>query len=184
MTYFDELKRSMDFLAEHERTVFVGQNIVYGGNLMCDSLKDVPREKKIELPLIEDAQLGMCIGLALRGFIPVCIYPRMEFLAIAMNQLVNHLDKMRELTHGEFSVGVIIRTAVGSTSPMDPGCQHKSDYSVPLSNLMQSIQVLRIGNSEHVMQAYTSSFRRAVEKNPKLPSSTILVEFADKYNEE
>ena len=39
--------------------------------------------------------MGLSLGLALQGFVPVSIYPRIDFLLSATNQLVNHLDKIR-----------------------------------------------------------------------------------------
>ena len=38
--------------------------------------------------------MGMAIGLSLSGFIPVCCYPRFDFFILALNQAVNHLDKI------------------------------------------------------------------------------------------
>ena len=40
--------------------------------------------------------MGMTIGLLMAGKIPVSIYPRWNFLLLAINQLVNHLDKLTE----------------------------------------------------------------------------------------
>ena len=41
-----------------------------------------------------------------------------------MNQLVNHLDKIRRLSDGDFRPRVIIRTSVGAKRPIDSGLQH------------------------------------------------------------
>ena len=61
----------------------------------------MPSKKKIETPVFEDAQMGMSIGLSLEGFIPITCFPRFDFLILAMNQLVNHLDKIRFMSRGE-----------------------------------------------------------------------------------
>jgi len=49
MKYFDELKRSMDFLGARSRTVFLGQAVAVAGTAMTNTLKDVPRDRLIEL---------------------------------------------------------------------------------------------------------------------------------------
>ena len=40
--------------------------------------------------------MGMSIGLALNGYIPITCFPRFDFLILAFNQLVNHLDKIKK----------------------------------------------------------------------------------------
>ena len=72
--YFDELKRSMDFLAKDPRTLFLGQAVEVPGTAMSNTLKDVPKEKLLELPVDEEMQMGMTNGLAIAGQIPVSIF--------------------------------------------------------------------------------------------------------------
>lgn len=176
MTYQDELTKAMEFLAKDERTIFLGQNIVYPGSIMSSSLKKVPDLKKIELPLIEDTQMGMAIGFALEGYIPVSIYPRMDFLIIAINQLVNHLDKIEEMSCGQFEPKVIIRTAIGSTKPLYPGIQHCSDYTTALKHMLKNVEVIKLTESKDIVPSYTHALERTDEK------STLLIEVADLYS--
>ena len=62
--------------------------------------------KRIEMPICEDFTVGFCTGLALEGYIPVCFIPRWDFLILAANQIINHLDKIPLL--GGFKPKVII----------------------------------------------------------------------------
>src|SRR5512147_1942449 len=119
--YLSELRRAMTMLAQDPRVVFVGQGVRYNSHRMFDSLADVPMDSRIEMPVAEDFQMGFCTGLALAGHIPVAIYPRWDFLLLAANQLINHLDKAHLFG---WSPKVIVRVAVGATSPLDPGPQH------------------------------------------------------------
>ena len=124
LTYFDELTRTMMWLGEQQDTVFIGQQVRYPGNALYKTLAGVPDEKKIEFPVAEDCQLGVSIGLAMMGKTVISIYPRMDFLLCALNQLVNHLDKNLYPLKGK----VIIRTCIGATKPMYPGVQHCGNY--------------------------------------------------------
>ena len=63
LKYKDELVRSMDFLAEDPRTIFVGQSVAYSGNAIYNTLVNVPLGKKLETPVFEDVQMGLSIGL-------------------------------------------------------------------------------------------------------------------------
>ena len=52
--YFDELKRSMDYLGEKEDTIFLGQAVEYKGTAMTNTLSGVPSDKLIEMPVDEE----------------------------------------------------------------------------------------------------------------------------------
>ena len=96
--YMDEITRSMDYLASHDNTVFLGQAVAVAGTAMRNTLLNVKEKKLIELPVEEEFQLGLSIGLSLNRRIPICIFPRWNFLLLATNQIVNHLDKLKEFT--------------------------------------------------------------------------------------
>lgn len=177
MRYLEEIKRATVLLAEDDRTVFVGQSVAYPGNAIFNSLKDIPAAKKIELPVFEETQMGLSIGLALNGFIPISIFPRFNFLLLAMNQLVNHLDKISHISHGELQPKVIIKVMVGSVHPFDPGIQHKSNFTEALRKLVDSIIVEDLTEPELIFPAYERALSRDDGK------STILVEYGDYYNE-
>lgn len=172
MSYRDEIVKAMDMLGEDPRVIFIGQNVVYSGaTTVHETLKGIPAEKKMELPVMEDLQMGISIGLALEGYIPVSIYPRMDFLMLAMNQLVNHLDKIEEMSCGRFNPKVIIRTCVGSKAPLNPGPQHCQDHTSGVDFLLQTVEVVRLTREERILPAY----QRALVTD----HSTILVEMSE-----
>ncbi len=176
MGYKEEVIKSMEMLGKDERVLFIGQTVEYKGSAIFGSMGDVDFKKRIEVPIIEDCQMGMSIGLSLQGFIPVSVYPRFDFLICAMNQLVNHLDKIEEMSHGEFKPKVIIRTQVGGTTPLYPGVQHCSDYTEGFKKILKNVDVIRLENIEDIYPAY----QRALESD----KSTLLIEVGDLYNAE
>ena len=163
MLYSDELTKAMTWLGEQPDTIFIGQSVAYPGNALYKTLSGVPMEKRLELPVAEELQMGLSIGMALTGKVVISIYPRFDFLLLAMNQLVNHLDKLEEFTHGEYHAKVIIRVGVGSTSPMYPGVQHCGDYTeafrqmliMPVASLLFPQDILR--TYQHAYQGTGSS---------------------------
>jgi pyruvate/2-oxoglutarate/acetoin dehydrogenase E1 component len=169
--YQENLTKAMSMLGKEKKTIFIGQTIVYGGSPMFGTCESVPKEKKIEMPVFEDTQMGLSIGLALEGFIPISIFPRIDFLICATNQLVNHLDKVEIMSKGEFTPGVIIRTQIGNTKPLYPGCQHCGDYYQGLKKMLKVVLVIKIKNEKEVIPAYKLALKRA-----KRGSSTLLVE--------
>jgi pyruvate/2-oxoglutarate/acetoin dehydrogenase E1 component len=123
------INKAMLMLAEQPNAVFVGQGVRYGGVATYRDLEGVPDKQRIEFPVAEELQLGCCIGLSLQGYLPICIFPRMDFMLRAADQLVNHLDKLAAMSCGQFVPKVIIRTRVGSKTPLDAGPQHTNDHT-------------------------------------------------------
>ncbi|MBI2026273.1 MAG: alpha-ketoacid dehydrogenase subunit beta [Deltaproteobacteria bacterium] len=64
-------------------------------------------------PLSEDAMTGFALGAALNGLRPVHVHIRVDFLLLAMNQLVNMISCYRYMTAGKLSVPLVIRAVVG-----------------------------------------------------------------------
>jgi len=177
MRYFDELKRAMSLLAEHPKTVFIGQAVEYEGTGLYDSLKHLPDNKRVELPVAEYFQTGLANGIAIEGMIPVSTYPRWNFLLMGVDQIVNHLDKFKTMSNGKLQPKVIIRVAVGSERPVDPQCQHKGNFSDAFKSMLKNTEVIELIEPEDIVPAYEKALNREDGIN------TILVEFAD-FNKE
>lgn len=175
MTYRGELAKAMTMLGQRDDVLFLGQAVAWPGTGMFGTLEGVPADKRIELPVFEDVQLGMATGLSLDGFLPVCIYPRINFLLLAINQLVLHLDKLPLYGNG-FKPKVIIRTMVAHDQPMNPGVQHLGDYGSALRLMLSTVEIALLYRSQDVVPAY----RRAAERG----GSTLIIERAALYDDE
>jgi pyruvate/2-oxoglutarate/acetoin dehydrogenase E1 component len=177
MKYFDELKRSMDYLATDPRVVFMGQAVAVPGTAMSNTLKDVDPSRLIELPVAEEMQMGMTTGLALAGQVPVSIFPRWNFLLCGMSQLVNHLDKLHAMSDGGFKAKAIVRTGVGSERPLHPQHQHVGDFTDAVRSMCSTIDVIRLDEPADIFPAYQRALHRDDGR------STLLVEWGDYYSE-
>ena len=176
--YKAEVTRAMTYLGQHEKTIFIGQQVEYPGNAIFRTLADVPAEKKIEFPVFEDVQMGMSMGLALEGYIPISIFPRINFLILALNQLLNHLDKIHIMSHNKMRPKVIVKALVGSERPLDPHVQHKGDFTEAIKQLLhENIEVIILKEPEDIFPAY----QKAIERNDG--KSTVIIEYGDYYNE-
>ena len=121
--------------------------------------------------------MGMATGMALAGYVPVCMYPRWNFLLLAVNQLVNHLDKIPTFSNGGFRPQVIIRTGIGSERPLHPQHQHVGDFTEAFRLMCKSIEVVRLDEPQDIFPAY----KRALERDDG--RSTLIVEYGDYYGE-
>ena len=172
MKYLDEINKSVDLLSK-ANAVFVGQAVKYKGTSITRQLANVPDNQKIELPVAEEFQMGFCLGLALDGYLPVSIYPRANFAILAANQIVNHLDKWSTMCSGKCNPSVIIKVAVGSEHPLDPGQQHKANYAQAFKDMCEHINVVDLLYPHQIVPAY--------QKALDFQGSTILFEHGDLY---
>tara|TARA_B100000575_G_C23023348_1_gene589299 strand:+ start:217 stop:753 length:537 start_codon:yes stop_codon:yes gene_type:complete len=176
MKYANELKRSMNFLGQKSNSVFIGQAVEVAGTAMSNTLKEVPAEKLYEFPVTEEMQMGVTIGLLMQDFIPISIYPRWNFLLLAANQLINHLDKFNEMTKNKYKSKAIIRTSVGSEVPLHPQSQHVGDFSKAFKKISKTLNIVNLKKPEAIFLEYKKAYER------KDGVSTILVEYGDFYN--
>jgi pyruvate/2-oxoglutarate/acetoin dehydrogenase E1 component len=130
----------MKNLAELEDSVFIGQQIVYQGNPMSTTLGFVPKEKMIEVPVMEESQMGMSLGMAMAGKRVITFYPRWDFIICAANQLINHVDKIGIMSQEKWKPNLIIRLGKGSDKPIDPGHQHRGNYFEEFKSLCKNIE--------------------------------------------
>ena len=154
MTYKEQLTESMTVLGQKEDTIFIGQQIVWAGNPMSSTLINVPKEKMIEMPVMEDSQMGMSLGLSLTGKFVITFYPRWDFLICASNQLISHVDKIKLMSNDEWNPNMIIRVGKGSDKPIDPGHQHKGNYLVEYKSLCKNIEFHDLKTPSDVELAY------------------------------
>jgi pyruvate/2-oxoglutarate/acetoin dehydrogenase E1 component len=167
----------MELLAQDSRTLFLGQAVKVAGTAMRETLKGVDQGKLIELPVEEEFQLGLSIGLAFRGHIPISVFPRWNFLLLATNQIVNHLDKLAELTGLSVPPKVIIRTGIGSTNPLHPGPQHTGDFTEAFRLMCKNIDIVRLDKKENIYDTYKHALMR------EDGVSSLIIEWSDKYYE-
>jgi pyruvate/2-oxoglutarate/acetoin dehydrogenase E1 component len=146
------ISSAMTLLGKADDVVFIGQQIIYPGNPMSTTLTEVPKEKMIEVPVMEETQMGMSLGIAMTGKRVVSFYPRWDFVISATNQLINHLDKY-ELMTGK-NVDILIRVGKGSDDPLDPGHQHKANYFNEFESMCKNITFFDLKTAEEVENAY------------------------------
>jgi len=157
--YFDELKRTMEWLGMQPDTMFIGQTVAGPGTFMYKTLLDVPIEKRLEMPINESFQMQFCTGVALsEKHIPICIYPRQNFLLIATADMTNMLDKIPAISENQKKPNMIIRVASGPYKPVHPGHQHIGNYAEAFRNLFTTIKVVEVNEPTDIFPAYEKAY--------------------------
>lgn len=172
MNYLEEVNKGMELLANEPNSIFVGQAVEYLGHAVTKQVMRFPAEKRLEFPVAEEFQAGFCLGLALEGFLPICIYPRCNFAILATNQIINHIDKWR-LMVPDGKGKVIIKMVVGADKPLDPGWQHKANYAEAFYSMSDTIEVYELTEAKGIYDIY----KRTLETD----NSVIIVEHGNLY---
>lgn len=172
MKYKDAVKKSMEFLAQDSKIIFLGYNLKFGSK-SYGTLADVSSEKILETPLAENLMAGLAIGMSLEGFLPLVFYERQDFLLNCLDAIVNHADKIEKLSHGQYKLPLIIRSIVGSNKPIDPGPTHTQDLSDAIKSMV-NFPIYEPKTSKDVFEVY----RNLIDiKNP-----VMVVERKSLYN--
>lgn len=179
MTYKEAIIDAMGWLSERPNTLFIGQSVGVKGSYMFGSLEKVSMEKRLELPVAEELQMGITLGMALEGVVPVSIYPRIDFLLLALNQLVNHIDKIGVMSDGKMKPRIIIRTSIGSRTPLHGGPQHTNDYTREIRSMCPHLGVIAL-DADLPPELIISEYKRAYNRSDNMPVS-LLVEQGDLY---
>ena len=126
ISYKDAMIQSMTELGE-EGAIFIGYNVKYGNAI--GTLKNVPDDQKLETPVAENLMAGLAIGMSFEGFIPVIYYERHDFMLVAADAIVNHIDKIERISHGEFKCPILIRAVTADAGPFYSGITHSQDFT-------------------------------------------------------
>lgn len=172
--YKDALTNSMTYLGEKDDTVFIGQQIIWPGNPMSSTLNYVSKDKMIEVPVMEDSQMGMSLGMSMAGKFVITFYPRWDFLICATNQLVNHVDKIKLMSNGQWSPNMIIRLGKGSDKPLDPGHQHRGNYFEEFKSMCSNIMFWDLKDYTNIETIYKSCYEQG--------GIHVIVEYPELYN--
>ena len=173
MRYKDELDAAMEWLGTKPDTVFMGQAIGFSGHAISNTMAKVPQDKRVELPVFEELQLGIATGMALEGWVPVTCYPRFDFFILGLNQLVNHLDKMQDMSKGDMKPKVIIRVAVGSKLPFSAGPQHTQNHTEAIRQMLTEVNVVELTEPEQISSAFYDAYNS--------DKSTLIIEHSEYY---
>ena len=126
LSYKEAMIQTQTELGE-EGAIFIGYNVLYGNAI--GTLKNVLDEQKLETPVAENLMAGLAIGMSFEGYTPVVYYERHDFMLVAADAIINHIDKIERISHGEFKCPVIIRAVTADAGPFYSGITHSQDFT-------------------------------------------------------
>src|SRR5258706_156159 len=106
---------SAQLLRSDARVFMIGQGVWspwYVGTSMTDLDREFGRARVIDSPVSEAATTGAALGAALAGMRPLVIHPRMDFMLLAVDQIVTQAANWFYMSGGRVSAPITIRAIV------------------------------------------------------------------------
>lgn len=119
-----------------ERVFLLGEDIgEYGGIFKVTKglLEEFGSERVMDTPISESAFIGAAVGAAMTGRIPVVEIMWIDFMAVAMDQIINQAAKMSYMSGGQTRVPLVIRTQGGGGR--GNGAQHSQSLETIFAHI-------------------------------------------------
>ncbi len=124
--YGEAIREGFEYLLATYPEVFaIGQGLWspwYVGNSMTDLDRKFGRARVIDTPVSELACTGAAIGASLCGARAIVIHPRMDFMVLAADQIINQAAKWSHMLGGQASPAVTFRAIINRGG--EQGAQH------------------------------------------------------------
>lgn len=112
-----------------ERVFLMGEDVgAFGGSFGTTRglLREFGEERIKDTPISETAIVGFGLGAALVGMRPIVEIMRIDWIAICMDEIANHVAKMRYLSGGRPEVAMVIK--VNAEGGIGLGAQHSQSF--------------------------------------------------------
>ena len=126
LTYAQAIREAhAQLLARDPRVFVIGQGLWspwYAGSSLENLDRDFGRARLVDSPVSENAVTGLAVGAALAGMRPIVFHPRMDFMLLAMDPIVNQAANWSYLFAGRAHVPVVVRAVINRGG--EQGAQH------------------------------------------------------------
>ena len=115
--YIDGLRQAIHLEMERDQRVIVlGEDVAVGGpfGVTAGLAEKFGERRVINTPISEDSIMGVATGAAVAGRRPIVEIMFIDFVTLAMSQLVNHAAKLRYMSGGQLNVPLVIRLQQGA----------------------------------------------------------------------
>jgi pyruvate/2-oxoglutarate/acetoin dehydrogenase E1 component len=132
ITYCEAVRTTTAQEMRRDKNVYlIGEDVGRWGNLLGCSrglLQEFGTDQVKDCPISEAALAGCAVGSALMGMRPIAEIMYMDFITIAMDQMINHAAKFHQLSNGKVKMPVVFRTQQGV------GMRNSSQHSQSFEN--------------------------------------------------
>ena len=156
-TFVEAINRTLAAaMRADERVIVLGEDVAEGGPYLVTAglSEEFGRERVRNTPISEGAVCGVAIGAAQAGLRPVVEIMFIDFVTLALDQLVNQAAKAHFMSGGQLTVPLVLRTQGGSGQRN--GAQHSQSLEAWLTHVPGLKVVMPSGAADaagHLMSA-------------------------------
>jgi pyruvate/2-oxoglutarate/acetoin dehydrogenase E1 component len=150
MSYSSAISLALGETMEADPRVFVlGEDVAHGGAYGATHglLDRFGSERVRDTPISEAAIVGVSLGAAMAGMRPVAEIMHMDFIACAMDQVVNQAAKVRYMSGGRAAAPMVIRCGVGGW--LSAAAQHSQSLEAWFTHI-PGLKVVTAGNAADI----------------------------------
>ena len=126
LTYAQAIREAHAQLLRSDPRVFlIGQGLWspwYAGASLKDLDREFGKARILDSPVSENAVTGAAVGAALAGMRPIVFHPRMDFMLLAVDPIVNQAANWSYMFSGKVHVPVVVRPTINRGG--EQGAQH------------------------------------------------------------
>ena len=123
-------------LRKYPNCFVIGQGVNnpwFVGKTTTGIVDEFGSERVMDSPVSEAAMTGACIGAAMAGMRPIVFHPRMDFMYLILDQLINHGASWHYMFNGKVNVPIVVRGIVNRGG--EQGAQHSQSPLAIYANI-------------------------------------------------
>jgi pyruvate dehydrogenase E1 component beta subunit len=128
-TYLEAIRAGLREEMKRDSSVYVfGEDVALGGpfGVTKGLAEEFGKNRVVNTPISEGTVMGLAIGAAAVGLRPVVEIMFIDFITLAMDQLVNHAAKLHYMSGGQLKIPLTVRVQCGISGNM--GAHHSQSF--------------------------------------------------------
>lgn len=178
VTYLEAINQGLEIILKNNKNSFlIGEDIgEHGGafGVTRGLFKKLGKDKVIDMPISENSFVGMAIGASLVGYRVIIEIMFIDWITLAMDQIINIAAKLHYISGGQYNVPIVIRVPQGGGGRKGTAANHSQSFESLFMNI-PGLKVVFPSNPHDAKGLLMSSFK---DENP-----VIFIEHKNLYSE-
>src|ERR671919_2024253 len=135
-TYLDAIRTALQEEMRRDPLIYVfGEDVALGGpfGVTKGLAEEFGINRMVNTPISEGTVMGLAIGAATAGLRPVVEIMFIDFITLALDQLVNHAAKLHYMSGGQLKISLTVRVQCGISGNM--GAHHSQSFESWLAHV-------------------------------------------------
>ena len=135
-TFLDALRSALSEEMHRDPSIYMfGEDVALGGpfGVTKDLAGQLGSHRLVNTPISEGTVMGVAIGAAIAGLRPIVEIMFVDFITLAMDQLINHAAKLHYMSAGQLKIPLTVRVQCGISGAM--GAHHSQSLEAWLAHV-------------------------------------------------